>query len=664
MTQPQIAPYGSWKSPITTDLITAQTISPGALSIDGPDIYWLEGRPLEGGRYVLVKLAPHKKPVASRGGLQPPSAVSATRVAEDCLPPEFNVRTRVHEYGGAAYAVFDGLIYFVNFKDQHLYEQKPGHIPTLLTPTDGYRYADFIPDPEHRRLLSVREDHTRPGEAVNTLVSIPLDSQNDGTVLVEGHDFFSNPRLSPDGTRLAWLCWDHPNMPWDGCELWVAEVLADGSLARRKKLTRGGSESIFQPEWSPAGVLHFVSDRTGWWNLYRFLEDGSADPLCPADMQAEFGQPQWAFGLRTYSFISAHELLCSYTHDGAWSLARLDTAAKTLTNIDLPYSEVGSIRTGDGFAVFAAASATEPLSLLKLDLATGRTSVLRRAFEPSLPPGWFSQPRALTFPTENGLSAHAFVYPPANPDFTAPSGELPPLIVMSHGGPTGAADTALRYGLQYWTSRGFAVLDVDYGGSTGYGRAYRMRLNGNWGLVDVDDCCNAALWLASQGLVDPQRMAIRGGSAGGYTTLAALVFKKVFSAGASHYGVSDLEALAKDTHKFESRYLDNLVGPYPARKDLYEARSPIHHLEALTTPLILFQGDEDQVVAPAQSRRMFEAARAQGVPVAYLLFAGEQHGFRKAENIKRSLEAELYFYAKIFHFDLPEFIEPVQIENI
>jgi dipeptidyl aminopeptidase/acylaminoacyl peptidase len=642
MTNPLTASYGSWKSPITTELITSSSISLGQLAIDGKDIYWLEGRPLEGGRYALMRLSP---------GLPP----------AECLPFEFNVRTRVHEYGGAAFAVFDGIIYFVNFKDQHLFRRKPGGFLEVLTPGDGRRYADFTLDRSRERLICVREDHTGAAEVVNTIVAISLIGGGDGTVLVEGCNFYSNPRLNPDGSRLAWLCWNHPNMPWDGCELWQAEIQPDGMLGKKEVVAGGRDESIFQPEWSPEGVLHFVSDRSGWWNLFR-MGKGGIEPLYP--LEAEFGEPQWAFGMSTYGFISGHEILCTYTQDGVWKQARLDANRKKLTPLDLPYTEYGNIHTGDGFSVFEAGSATQPLAILKLDLATGQTEVLRRAFEPIIDPGYFSIPQAVEFPTENGLSAHGIFYLPANKDYTSPAGELPPLVVISHGGPTGSTSTSLRYGIQYWTSRGFAVLDVNYSGSTGYGRAYRMRLNDNWGIVDVDDCCNGARWLVKQGLVDARRLAIRGGSAGGYTTLAALVFKDVFSAGASHYGVSDLEALATDTHKFESRYLDNLVGPYPERRDLYLARSPIHHLQKLTTPLILFQGDEDKVVPPTQSKMMYDAIRGKGIPVAYLLFAGEQHGFRKAENIRRSYEAELYFYSKVFKFDLAESIEPVQIENM
>jgi dipeptidyl aminopeptidase/acylaminoacyl peptidase len=642
MTAKHVAPFGSWKSPITTELMTASSISLGQLAIDGNDVYWLEGRPLEGGRYALMRLSPGRSPV-------------------ECLPAEFNVRTRVHEYGGAAFAVFDEVIYFVNFKDQHLYCRRPGGFLEVLTRADDYRYADFILDRSRNRLISVREEHTGTGEAVNTIVTIPLNGGGDGTVLIDGCNFYSNPRLSPDGSRLAWICWNHPNMPWDGCELWTAEVLPNGTLGKKEQVAGGKNESIFQPEWSPEGVLYFISDLSGWWNLY-YLGKTGIETLYP--LEAEFGEPQWVFGMQTYGFISGHEIFCTYTQNGEWKLARLDKNTKILTQLEEPYTEYGDIHTGNNFAVFKAGSATQPLSILKLDWATGQTDVLRRAFEPAVDTGFFSVPRAVEFPTENGLTAHGFFYPPANQEYTAPAGETPPLIVISHGGPTGSTSTSLHYGVQFWTSRGLAVLDVNYGGSSGYGREYRMRLNGKWGLVDVEDCCNGALWLAQQGFVDVHRLAIRGGSAGGYTTLAALVFKKVFSAGASHYGVSDLEALARDTHKFESRYLDNLVGPYPECRDRYLARSPIHHLQDLTTPLILFQGDEDKVVPPAQSRMMYEAARAKGIPVAYLLFTGEQHGFRKAVNIKRSYEAELYFYSKVFQFDLVDQIEPVMIENI
>jgi dipeptidyl aminopeptidase/acylaminoacyl peptidase len=449
-------------------------------------------------------------------------------------------------------------------------------------------------------------------------------------------------------------------MPWDGTELWVADVLQDGTLVGGRKVAGGLEESIFQPEWSPEGVLHFVSDRSGWWNLYRLRAE--VEPLCP--MAAEFGEPQWTFGQRTYGFLSEREILCSFVQSGTGILARLDKWTGELKRLPLPFSEFRDLHVSGGIAMFKAGSSTQPMSFLKLDPSTGGIEVVRQAFEPSLDPAFIAQSQVIEFPTEGGLSAYGIFYPPTHRDDAIPPGEKPPLIVMSHGGPTSAASPVLNDHVQFWTSRGFALLDVNYGGSTGYGRAYRMRLNGQWGIVDVDDCCNGALWLAEQGWVDAGRMAIRGGSAGGFTTLAALTFKHVFSAGASLFGVSDLEALARDTHKFESRYLDHLVAPYPARKDLYEARSPIQHVDQLITPLILLQGDEDAVVPPAQSELMFEALRAKGVPAAYLLFQGEQHGFRKAANIQRALQAELYFYGKIFGFQPAEEIEPLPIWNL
>jgi dipeptidyl aminopeptidase/acylaminoacyl peptidase len=381
-------------------------------------------------------------------------------------------------------------------------------------------------------------------------------------------------------------------------------------------------------------------------------------------MEAEFGAPQWVFNQRTYGFISGDELLCAYNRSGIWSLARLKPASGRLTTLPLPFTTCFEVRASGGTVVFRGGSSAQPQAVVRLDPGTGWFEILRRAFEPSVDPAFLSQAEPVEYPSENGRTAFGIYYPPVNRDCAVPDGERPPLLVMSHGGPTSAASTALSYQIQYWTSRGFAVLDVNYGGSTGFGREYRMRLNGNWGVVDVDDCCNGARWLAAQGRVDPERCAIRGGSAGGYTTLAALTFRDVFRAGASHFGVSDLAGLAQDTHKFESRYLDNLVGPYPARTDLYEARSPIHHTERLATPLILLQGEEDAVVPPAQSELMFQALRAKGVPVAYLLFPGEQHGFRRAESIKRACEAELFFYARIFGFPWEGPTEPVEIHNL
>ncbi|HWC76040.1 MAG TPA: prolyl oligopeptidase family serine peptidase [Blastocatellia bacterium] len=639
----QLRPYGSWRSPITSDLIAGSTIGLGDVLLDGEDVYWIESRPSEKGRSVIV-----------RG--------SADGKVSDAIPAGFNARTRVHEYGGGAFLVDGGEIFFSNFADQRLYHHKVGSLPLPLTSGEGFCYADALADRRRDRLIAVREDQTGPSrDSINEIVSIALDGTGRVDALISGADFYSFPRVSPDGNRLAWTSWNHPNMPWDGTELWVAELKPDGTLGSREMIAGGKSESIFQPEWSPDGTLHFISDRSGWWNLYR-VREGRVEPLC--EIAAEFGAPQWVFRMSTYAFESADLIVCAYNKVGSWQLATLDTRTGKLTNIETPYTEINSLRASQGRAVFSGGSPTEALSVVQVDLASGRLDVLRRSSSAEVDPAYLSVPRALEFPTEGGLTAHAFHYPPTNPDYEAPAGERPPLLVISHGGPTGATTTTLKLGIQYWTSRGMGVLDVNYGGSTGYGRAYRERLNEQWGVVDVDDCINGARYLVERGDADPERLIIRGGSAGGYTTLAALTFRNVFKAGASYYGVSDLEALEQDCHKFESRYNTSLVGPYPELMQRYKDRSPIHFTDRLSCPMILFQGLEDKVVPPNQAEMMFEAVRKKGLPVAYIPFEGEQHGFRRAENIKRSLDGEFYFYSKVFGFEPADPIEPVPIENL
>jgi dipeptidyl aminopeptidase/acylaminoacyl peptidase len=638
------ARYGSWKSPITSDLIVSSTVGLGAIQLDGEDVYWLEGRPREGGRQVLVRRTPDG-------------------TMRDVTPAPFNVRTRVHEYGGGAYTVSDGSVIFANFSDQHLYTIESDGEPRPLTHLDGMRYADGCVDRTRRRLYCVREDHTGEGEAVNTIVAVDLDSGSE-QVLVSGSDFYANPRLTPDGRRLCWLSWDHPNMPWDATQLWVANVADDGNaLIGPRRVPGPERESILQPEWAANGDLLFVSDRSGWWNLYR-ASGGGVEPLI--EMEAEFGVPAWTFDTRTYAPLRDGHIAATFSRDGISRLAIIEPQGHLIDPIDLPLSAFGGIRAADSGeqVFFVGASATMPAAVYSLDLGNHGLTPLAWSTDLRIDGGYISLPEPVEFPTEGGLPAHALFYAPENKDFSALVGEKPPLIVMSHGGPTAAAGGALSLGRQFWTSRGFAVLDVNYGGSTGYGRAYRERLNGRWGIVDVDDCVNGALYLAGQGRVDGDRMAITGGSAGGYTTLAALTFRDVFKAGASHYGIGDLEALARDTHKFESRYLDGLVGPYPERRDIYLERSPIDHVDQLSRPVIFFQGLEDQIVPPNQAEAMVDALRRKGVPVAYLAFEGEQHGFRMAENIKRSLDAELYFYGRIFGFEPADAIEPVAIENL
>lgn len=646
MTQPVVAPYGSWKSPITSDLIVSEAVGLSQPTIDGKDILWIEMRPSEGGRNVIVRRGDN----------------GDTR---DINPAPFNARTRVHEYGGGDYVARDGAVYFSNFADQQIYLQSAEEAPLLITAADGLRYADCVIDSTRNRLIGIREDHrTSDSEAANALVSLELngDAQSGGQVMAGGNDFYSSPRLSPDGSRLAWLTWSHPNMPWDGCELWLAEFGPDGTLSSTKCIAGGLSESIFQPEWSPDGLLYFVSDRNGWWNLFRLSVGGEIESLC--DLQAEIGMPQWVFGMSSYAFVSAEQIVCNFIARGIANLALIDTRSGELKRVANPYSDIQYLRAGNGQVVFRGASPTRPSAIVRLDLASMRFETLRCSMNVEIDEGYVSEPEAIEFPTEGGLTAHGLFYAPKNCDYLAPEGERPPLLVKSHGGPTSAASAGMALTIQYLTSRGFAVLDVNYGGSTGYGRAYRERLKGQWGVVDVDDCGNGARYLVGRGDVDGNRLTISGGSAGGYTTLCALTFRDVFKAGASHYGISDAEALAKDTHKFESRYLDGLMGPYPERRDLYVARSPIHFTEQLSCPVIFFQGLEDKVVPPSQAEAMVTALRAKGLPVAYLAFAGEQHGFRQAKNIKRALDGELYFYSRVFGFELANVVEPVEIENL
>ena len=642
---PKIAPYGSWKSPITSDLIVEGSVGLSQPSFDGDDIYWVELRPKEGGRNVIVKR-------------------SATGACVDINQPPFNARTRVHEYGGGDYLVSDGIAYYSNFSDQRVYRQEGLATPEALTAAGDVRYADYRMDHARGRLTCVREDHTRAGaEAVNSIVAVNLRPGDDyGLVLVEGNDFYSNPRLSPDGTQLAWLTWNHPNMPWDGCELWVGEFGEDGKLASTRWVAGGAAESIFQPEWSPDGVLYFASDRSGWWNLERISPDGGIENVYQA--KAELGVPQWVFGVSTYAFASAETIVCSHIDQGVSTLATVDVSTGKVTPIDCLYTDIQYLRAAKGQAVFRGGSPTDVVTIVKFDIGTRQFETLRRSSDLETYPQYFSVPRAIEFPTEGGLTAHGFFYPPQNPDYRAPDSEKPPLIVKSHGGPTAAASTALSLLIQYWTSRGFAVLDVNYGGSSGYGRQYRERLNRKWGIVDVDDCVNGARYLAERGEVDGDRLIITGGSAGGYTTLGALTFRNTFKAGASHFGISDLESMARDTHKYESQYLTSLLGRYPQRKDVYYERSPINFPERLSCPVIFFQGLEDKVVPPNQAETMVEAIKAKGIPVSYVAFPGEQHGFRQAKNIKKALDAELYFYSRIFKFELADPVEPVEIENL
>ncbi|MDR2215979.1 MAG: S9 family peptidase [Nevskiaceae bacterium] len=644
-----IAPYGEWKSPLTAARVTAGALRFAQVALDGDEVYWVEGRASEGGRNVIVKR-------------------TADGNVVDVTPSGVNVRTRVHEYGGGAFVVHRGVVYFSNFADQRLYRLASGGSPEPLT-AEGYFYADGVMDEARGRLVLVREDHARgDAEPVNTIAAVDVRGGKPDAVLVSGADFYSDPIISPDGRKLAWLQWNHPNMPWDGTQLWVAEIAEDGALGARELVAGADNESIFQPSWSPDGERYYVSDGTGGWNLYR-RDASTREAVAIHPMPAEFGTAQWSFSAATYAFIDAQRIAVTYSQNGRWRMAFIDTPSRRFEPVDMELEPLESIAANAQAVVFIGGSPVQGPVIARMSLASLSASasvqieVLRRSSPDSLESQWISSPEAIAYETSAGDIAHAFFYAPKNPQFSAPAGHKPPLLVLTHGGPTGATSSALDSRTQFWTSRGFAVLDVNYRGSTGYGRPYRDRLKGQWGVFDVDDVVHGARYLVAQGKVDGDRIAIRGGSAGGYTTLAALAFHDTFKAGASYYGVSDVEVLARDTHKFESRYLDSLIGPYPAARDVYRARSPIHSADNISAALILFQGLEDKVVPPNQSEMMATVLRQKGTPVAYVTFAGEQHGFRRAENIVRSLEAELYFYGAVFGFKPADVIEPVLIDN-
>jgi dipeptidyl aminopeptidase/acylaminoacyl peptidase len=649
--RPRTTPYGEWRSPITSDMIVAKTISFSSPQLDGEDTYWIEGRPSEGGRNVIVR--------RRRGR------------TSDAIASPFNARTRVHEYGGGAYLARGGAIVFSHFPDQRSYLVRPrgkpcriGSAPEATGETasgNSVRLASYELDEPRNRLIAVVESHRDTSrEALNAIGAVDLATGN-VTTLVQGNDFYACPVLSPNGKQLAWLTWNHPNMPWDGSELWVAELDAHGKT-KNNRLVAGGSDlSILQPRWSPDGELTFISEATGWWNLYA-LRRGNVTAL--TELEAEIGRPLWNLDSSSYAFVGPGTIACAIVDNGIVRFGLLHTKSKRLTRVECPYSGIDGLVGNGGRAVFIGSSPMRPSAVVEFDATRVTFRELKRASDVAIDVGYIAEARAIEFPTENGRTAHAFYYRPTNKDFTAPTGTSPPLLVKSHGGPTAAASDAMKLGVLYWTSRGVGVVDVNYGGSTGFGRAYRERLAGQWGVVDVDDCVNAARYLASEGLADPQRLLISGGSAGGFTTLSALTFRSLFKAGASYFGISDIEALARDTHKFESRYLDRLIGPYPAERNLYISRSPIHSAERISAPLLLLQGLEDKVVPPRQSESMFDTLRAKGLPTAYIAFAGEQHGFRKAENIKRALEAELYFYGRVLGFVPADVISPVDIANM
>jgi dipeptidyl aminopeptidase/acylaminoacyl peptidase len=645
----QVAPYGTWRSPISAEMVSVGGVTLSQPWLEDGSVYWQESRPSEGGRSVLMHAAPFSEAV-------------------EITPPGFNVRTTVHEYGGGAYLIHRGTAFFSNFADQRLYRQELGADPVAITPESGGRdrYADGRITPDTGWLICVRERHPdpdHPSGVTNELVVIPPEGSAEPLIIRSGRDFYSSPRISPDGSMLCWLEWDLPWMPWDGCEVYVADLADDATLQNVRQVAgRAGEESIFQPAWSPAGDLHFVSDRTGWWNLYR-ERDGQVEALHPAE--AEFGWPQWVFGMSAYGFLGDGRIACLWERDGVQHVAVLDPQSGELIDLDVPHSAMRPSLDVEGDRVaFVGGGPSIPDQVVLLDVTARSMDVLRSSSSVDVDDGYISIPRQIEFPTEDGVTSFAHFYPPQNRDATATDGDRPPLIVMSHGGPTAEASPGFSLETQFWTSRGFAVVDVNYGGSTGFGRRYRQRLNGNWGVVDTADCINVARWLAEQGEVDGDRLLITGGSAGGYTTLCALTMHDGFAAGTSYYGLADLESFVTGgTHKFESRYLFSLVGPYPEEAERYRSRSPINFTDGISCPMLLLQGAEDRVVPPAQAEIMVEALKRKSLPYAYVLFEGEQHGFRKAESNRRALESELSFYAQVLGFERAD-VPTLHIENL
>jgi dipeptidyl aminopeptidase/acylaminoacyl peptidase len=652
--QPCRAPYGSWITPFTSQVITAETIGFGTIVIDRSDIYWIETRPAEGGRHVIVRRA-------------------ADGTTSDITPRSYNARTRVHEYGGGAYTAHEGVVYFSNYTDQKLYRQNSGAFaesstsaslcpPECLNTPAGMRFAEAVFDSGRNRLIAVCEEHfSSSDKVVNSIAAIALDGSGRVTKLAEGFDFYAMPKLSPGGEKLAWLCWKHPNMPWDGTELFVANFDEDGHLSAPTLIAGGADESVAQPEWSPDSELYFISDRNGWWNIHR-QRNGAVESV--HKRQSEFCRASWHLGYSSYAFAGSEQLICSYNQKGFWNIGLIDLKSKQLSEIKTEFTDVWWLKILGRKAIFRGASPSIPQAIIALDIDTGTYDSIAQSTNIVLDREMISEPEAIEFSSFEGESAYGFYYRPKNKHYRGPETEKPPLLVKVHGGPTGTALTMLNLEIQFWTSRGFAVLDVNYSGSAGYGRAYRERLAGTWGIRDVDDCISGALHLVAIGAVDVDRLLVSGGSAGGFTTLCALTFQNTFRAGASYYGVSDLEAMRRETHKFESHYFDKLIGPFPERRDIYVDRSPIHHIDKLCRPVAFFQGKEDKIVPPNQTEIMVDALRRKNIPVACLIFENEQHAFRRGETIRRCLDGELYFYSKVLGFKAPDDILPLEIANL
>ncbi len=637
-----VTPFGSWKSPIGIELVARSSHGwIGQLCADGEKLYALRNYTEEGGRGAVAWIHDDGR-------------------SEDITPAPYSARTRVYEYGGDCFAVKDDVVYFSNYPDDRLYRHLPGREPEPITAEGAMRYADLVLDVRRNRLICIREDHTSAGEAKHTIAAVHLDGDEYGTVLFDQADFVAFLSLSDDGSKLAWIAWNHPNMPFYSSSLWSADVQEDGSLTNVQQVVPEQEESVTDPRWSPDGSLYFCTDRNNWWNLHRW-KSGKTENVCPAE--AELGNPFWNIGLRMYRFLTPSRVVAAQNQMGTWQVIIIDTEAGRYETIPTPFTYIIRLELVGESLYMVAASATMSRSLVRLDLNSGDLVVLESSVQYPIAADCISAGQHIAYPTENGLEAYGFYHPPKNPDHEAPAEELPPLIINVHGGPTGSHKNALDMGVQFYTSRGFAVFNINYGGSAGYGREYRNRLRGQWGVVDVEDAVNGARYLVERGLADPKRTIVRGGSAGGFTTFAALAFKDYFRAGSSLFGISDVEVFHQETHKYESRYCETLIGPYPQSRDLYRERSAMSKVDEINAPLIIFQGGEDKIVPPNQSQFVARALSERDVPVVYIKFEGEGHGFRKFENVVTLAQSEQAFFGKIFGFEPADELPELEITN-